>query len=153
MRAALKSYTCGCKYEHHYDFAGGETCTMCDETYKGLDGATVTHSEPAGDGLCPACKMIYPALTGSEKQVAWAEKLRGEYMEDTRKVLATCRQMYANNPALDTVVERLTAAYELTLQNDTARYWIDARDERATRPSMVAQVILTEMIAKGELKV
>lgn len=74
-----------------------------------------------------------PKLTGSEKQVAWAEKIRDEKISDAEKWLAIFEQQAASetNPALKARHEESAAAYREALQlaheHADSRWWIDNR--------------------------
>jgi hypothetical protein len=77
-----------------------------------------------------------PKLSGSEKQVAWAEKIRGDILSQAERVLARAVQEEANPAPYDSEkvrlgntryreeMERLVAGLRAV---DSARWWIDNR--------------------------
>ena len=79
-------------------------------------------------------------LKGSEKQVAWAEKIRNEKMEDWKKEQENLKD--AENKKY---VAELTAAAERIFSVENASNWIDIRNAsiiRLARMDMKKQLML-----------
>lgn len=62
----------------------------------------------------------WPELTGSEKQVSWANRIRDERISELIKKNA--KEKGKNH-------DRISAAIQILLQNTRASWWIDNRDE------------------------
>ena len=60
------------------------------------------------------------ALKGSEKQIAWAEKIRMKIVEEI--------DSYQINLKSDNTIKLVEAIKQWVLKNDEARFWIDNRD-------------------------
>jgi len=73
-----------------------------------------------------------PALTGSEKQIAWATTIRCAKLADLDALIAT---IDAHNPTPDlkgrAVREQVTAAREQMTRQTSAAWWIDRRSDSA----------------------
>lgn len=68
-----------------------------------------------------------PALTGSEKQIAWARTLRAERMGDFSKMIDQMRGRV--KPGAETEFENTAASYMVQLAGQSAaKWWIDGRD-------------------------
>lgn len=70
-----------------------------------------------------------PALTGTEKQIAWAETVRRQKMESLELTLATlspCTILRIKTDEIDK--ERLAIAIENIQTKESATWWIDNRD-------------------------
>lgn len=82
---------------------------------------------------CPACrakkaseeaeKAGLPALKGSDKQVAWACDIRGEFTKIAKDIRSRCAG-HDDQPAVKELLNKVSDI----LANDSARYWIDNRD-------------------------
>ena len=84
--------------------------TECADCYGArIKAESVAKSEAAG----------YAPMTGSEKQIAWAIKIREEKIE---RVLKHTRPEYADKVKAIIV--------EITADHSDARWWIDTRDDR-----------------------
>lgn len=62
-----------------------------------------------------------PELTGTPKQVAWAETIRGEKIKSVKAVLAKLDKSNALYAIVDGLVSEV-------INNPSAKYWIDNRD-------------------------
>lgn len=66
-------------------------------------------------------------LTGSEKQVAWAEKIKSEKVEALQAALEIeCPAVFDQQ-----AVENAKARIQAVLNNDNAGWWINRRDLKA----------------------
>lgn len=66
-------------------------------------------------------------LTGSEKQISWAEKIRSEKVEALQKALEIECPAEFDQEAVETAKARIQAI----LNNGNAGWWIDRRDLKA----------------------
>jgi len=99
-----------------------ENNMVCSECYKkqiqeARKTATATAIEAAAErGL--------PDLTGTEKQIAWAETLRSRILESIEKMMG--------DPELAEYVkftrEQVETVYQMISAEDSSRFWIDHRD-------------------------
>lgn len=74
-----------------------------------------------------AANKDLPALTGSEKQIAWAETIRAQAMTE----IAARRERIAaalTQGAQKDVADRLTAILDAAAAQTEAKYWIDNRN-------------------------
>lgn len=72
-----------------------------------------------------AAERAWPELTGSEKQIAWAIKIRSKLAQDLEEEYANC-------------VDQVKMSFDiLAAEQTTASYWIDNRDDRAKVRSAV----------------
>lgn len=79
--------------------------------------------------------ITLPALTGSEKQVAWATDIRAgavRQFAQAEAIYTALRDELARNPAIAPAFDAYIAARHELLANGDARAFIDARD--ALRP-------------------
>lgn len=65
-------------------------------------------------------KLALPAITGSEKQIAWAEDIRRDVIEALYNQ-TKCIAAYGAN-------DRATKAIDAVIRRADARYWIDRRN-------------------------
>lgn len=106
----------------------GFICSDCREKQRQAENAKAAEQNQAA-GL--------PALTGSDKQTAWAEKIRSEKLETIRQAKsgelekmffdayfgAAYQAIAIDDPQLDYAIELLTA-------QTSASWWIDCRDTK-----------------------
>lgn len=71
-----------------------------------------------------------PELVGSEKQIAWAEKIRANSKKDLDALKNLFEKHAAENPEMAT---KFLQIVESTLNNDQAKFWIDNRDTAFTK--------------------
>lgn len=83
-------------------------------------------------------------LVGSEKQIAWAEKIRAAFLRDIKYA----KGVYSNQPDTIAVIEK-TSSYIFETKSE-AKWWIENRDTDAVR--LVATIYKTEahMMQKEE---
>ena len=91
------------------------TCDECKEKTRQEENRKVAEAN-AGAGL--------PALTGSDKQIAWAETIRKQKIATIDNLIA-CNDL---SPTIDK--ERFFIALETIKNNTSARWWIDNREQR-----------------------
>ena len=109
------------------------TCDSCREKQRYEENAKAA-AENAASGL--------PSLTGTEKQIAWAETLRAERLEMIRKALAgEYDSFYLHaywgeylgctfSKCLQPEDPRTAHAIEVLKQQTAARWWIDQREKK-----------------------
>jgi len=108
-----------------------ETKAICPDCYKAAKLAEEKEIESSHD---------LPELTGSEKQVSWAQSIRAKKMDDFDKMIsdfdkrveigATTDEQKANAAATRERTIKTIAA--ISAQTD-AKYWIDNRDKYVGR--------------------
>lgn len=80
---------------------------------------------------CPACRATGSTLTGSNRQVAWAEDLRAAAMPKIEAAHAKYTAMVEAAPAPDTAKSHIQAAIDAArdaiMARTAARDWIDNR--------------------------
>lgn len=104
-------------------------------------------------GLCPDCykaekqketeefavkKCELPELKGSEKQVAWANKIRKEKIEEFEKEKPAIRKG-AGDDFADFLNDFTTNYYK----NTSASWWIDHRDWRTFKKELLKEAVTT----------
>lgn len=96
----------------------------------------------ADSGLCADCykadaaaaldalevESALPALTGSQKQIAWARKIRGEKIADIRKWLDELHAAAERKGAAEQFEPQAATVMRLMADKVDSRYWIDSRD-------------------------
>lgn len=111
-------------------------------------------------GFCPECRkeklekeraealekakkqaeeMKLPQLLGTEKQVAWAERIRADFVayaeNQLEKAVEIAADMKEKNPKepqkYDNQVAIIEKAFEEVLNNPNAKFWIENREKRA----------------------
>lgn len=72
----------------------------------------------------------YPELTGSEKQVAWAEKIRRQYVADMINKLNRAMSIHIGKVegSKENIVDILSAIEKVVNQNTEAKFWIENRN-------------------------
>lgn len=113
------------------------------------DGQIVSEFESEAESLKSEQSILLPELEGSEKQVAWAKKIRWSFIISTGEAISDW--------------SRNSAAYECLESAPLAKSWIDSRDKlnpqkfidqvkmlEAKRAKAAAEAILYEAIA-GEI--
>ena len=105
--------------EQYVDWAAKfGTCSCC----KASDAAAATAALEAEHGL--------PALTGSDKQIAWARTLRATAVKAVADFVNATRARCPADKADAFEAQAETVMTALTGKSD-ARYWIDSRDMAA----------------------
>lgn len=72
-----------------------------------------------------------PALSGSEKQIAWAEQIREKKIpaiESIKVALYAKRPAFLSEAALAQISEEIEAFFAEITQNASAKFWIDKRE-------------------------
>lgn len=64
-----------------------------------------------------------PELTGSEKQIAWAESIRAKKIQSLKSLLAKVEEMPVNDQT-----QKATNIINDTINNASSKFWIDNRD-------------------------
>ncbi|WP_051356389.1 hypothetical protein [Azorhizobium doebereinerae] len=96
-------------------------------------------------GRCSACAKLdkmaaieavevehdLPALTGSDKQVAWARTIRAEIMGEVMEYLTTLRVKAEAQDKVAEYEERAAVLLQVIGANTAARYWIDNKGRPA----------------------
>ena len=114
---------CGKEYEISKKFASGKEARNWEEFMSGTE-----------NGMCPECykeskkkellesveKYNLPELTGSEKQIAWAEEIRAKLVSKVSKP-----------------TEKF---FELVNTKTSAKWWIDNRDVQTARDLAIALI-------------
>ena len=72
-----------------------------------------------------------PALTGSEKQISWAEKIRAERMPEIERVLERCKSVVAGQKHFE-FMQKAIPFLESCKQEVSAKWWIDHREGTGT---------------------
>jgi hypothetical protein len=84
-----------------------------------------------------ASKRGLVVLEGSEKQVAWAEKIRKEFVESFERIIDNIskRMEKKEEPTAEDEqdVIHMHRAHELLLRQSQAKFWIDHRDQLPSR--------------------
>ena len=112
--------------------------TICEECYKEEREAErkVANEEAAKENA----ELGLPALIGSEKQIAWAEKIRNEYVKVATAIAAKMEEAYQEAKArgweqAEEVKEKLDRVYsafrKAFFAEESAKAWIDARSDSA----------------------
>ncbi len=72
----------------------------------------------------------YPVLSGTEKQVAWAEKIRRQYVADMINKLNRAMSIHIGKveESKDNIVNILSAIEKVVNQNTEAKFWIENRN-------------------------
>lgn len=68
-----------------------------------------------------------PALKGSPKQIAWAEKIRENSMKELASLLAHGKMTIADLMAMENAPGEAATAQKIVLKDD-ASWWIDNRN-------------------------
>lgn len=124
------------------------TCTRCGNSFE--HRKTCYNRSDANDyeswaaeniTLCPACwraeqdakrlakrdqataNYALPTLTGSERQIAWADKIRGQFIVSIEQYLAS-----GDKPA-ERIARFRAAVNNVLADHPDCRWWIDTRDE------------------------
>lgn len=71
----------------------------------------------------------YPDLSGTEKQVAWAEKIRRQYVADMINKLNKALSLHIDkvDDSMDNIKSILGAIEKIVNQNTDAKFWIENR--------------------------
>jgi hypothetical protein len=91
---------------------------LCPECYRAQQLAKATEANEAA-GL--------PALTGSEKQITWAEQIRAKLMAE----LAEMEAMAVKSNGTEAQKQQLADAAATLRAKASAAYWIDSREQSA----------------------
>jgi hypothetical protein len=122
---------------------------ICGHTHKISGPMEQEASEQAKEQYCVGCtefhrsKGFYPivenelvALEGSEKQVAWAIRLRMERIEQIHNYIARGAHLNGYTPE---EIARVRAAFLQSINEQTqAKWWIDIRDRAGLKPFAAA---------------
>lgn len=133
MAIASVTITCTCcgkEFEHRhqcynrrdadqYEAWASRNITLCPECQK------AQYEEQKNAERAKACEpYTLPALTGTERQIAWAEKLRASWIAEVEDYITR----YGKDDS-----ERISAIRRavstLLSEHTDSRYWIDTRDE------------------------
>jgi hypothetical protein len=92
-----------------------------------------------------------PELTGSEKQVAWAERIRIQLLSGLEELAARMAERPENMKKVGITLEQVDEAMKAIQQKTSASWWIDHRDAGAYN---LAEIMLKELkaIAASESK-
>lgn len=109
-------------------WAAGQSDRLCPECYRKAQREAATKA-----GAEQARKDRLPALTGSEKQIAWAEAIRG-------KAIATWDRCDIKTEARPLLIECISGHLE-------AKWWIDNRSnlECATENNPLAKELMAKI--------
>lgn len=71
----------------------------------------------------------YPDLAGTEKQVAWAEKIRRQYVADMINKLNRALSVHIDkvDDSMENIKSILCAIEKIVNQNTDAKFWIENR--------------------------
>lgn len=109
--------------QRRIEWLSGQSCPECyraeQEQRRQAENAQAAESNQQA-GL--------PALTGSDKQVAWAESIRAAKLAELAQLRSLVETNAAKNPAL---AEQMLAAIDSAATQTTAAWWIDRRDHSA----------------------
>ena len=146
MAKATVTHACGCQREHNFTgpYSGREKkaawmrtvpCAACKTKADAAERIAVRAAQPAIDLQAET----WPELTGSDKQIAWANDIRREAMEtvcrfvwatsDDPKSLIACAQAQGLSfgEAFSLQLEWGGAADRFAQETVAARHWIDGR--------------------------
>lgn len=114
---------CGKESDRARKIAWYENNCVCPECYA---------AEQAAKREAEANKYALPELTGSEKQIAWAEKIRSKFVAVREEQARKNADLYANTQDTQENIEthkRLFKAFCDEFFGETsAKAWIDRRD-------------------------
>lgn len=96
---------------------------LCDECYKAEQAAK--RAEANAKNAEKNAEAGLPALTGTEKQVAWAETIRASQAEELNKLLKKIEENARANPKAAEIGKMIIAE---VLQRSAATDWIDSRN-------------------------
>lgn len=85
--------------------------------------------------------MTTPELTGTPKQVAWAEKIRSEIVADLQDLEAFVKNTPPGYKGFDVAVALAIIAE--TKANPSAKWWIDNRDQAIGTRTWLLETIAT----------
>ena len=77
----------------------------------------------------------YPSLTGTEKQIAWAERIRAEFVREWDGFIQATKDQHK-----DANTNKAEAFKAWMLSKDRAAFWIDNRLELDTSPAMIWRI-------------
>lgn len=92
---------------------------LCEECHKADAAAAVDAME---------VEFALPPLTGSDKQVAWARKIRADKIADVRKWMDGLRAQAERLGKIEEYETEAAAIMQMLAEKTEARYWIDNRD-------------------------
>ena len=70
----------------------------------------------------------YVTLSGSEKQIAWAEKIRSTYVADNCNKLDRLIDLHRNMVNSKDLADTLKAIENIVNQNSEAKFWIENKN-------------------------
>lgn len=131
------TYACGHKgsinivgpYKNRDQIAERESRKLCPECYSAKLAADRAAASAAAAEQAKATGL--PALTGSDKQIAWAETIRANAVAQLAKLSAYLDTADANPAATEaqrTAIRLGRDAIASALAQTEARAWIDSRD-------------------------
>lgn len=106
-----------------------ETC-ICDECYKANQKAKYDAENEKNAKANAEANL--PTLTGSPKQIAWAETIRAEKIKKLDEILERIEGLKAKRPLTEIELEqdKKVQAFATDYRNEnSAAKWIDARDK------------------------
>lgn len=87
----------------------------------------------------PAQEATLPALTGSEKQIAWAETIRQSKIDGIKKMLETLENAPKGTP-LEKNYQKGVAAVKGLMNESSSKFWIDTRNNEFGVSWLVHQI-------------
>ena len=100
------------------------TC-LCDDCYKAQQQAE--RDAKNAESAKANTEAHLPTLTGTPKQIAWAETIRAEKIKKLNEILASIEALKAKR-ALSEIEEKVQAFAIAYKNEDSAARWIDLRD-------------------------
>ena len=132
----------GGKVSERDRLAKSEERKMCYDCYKAKQIAD--RELATKDAVVAAVKSGLPALTGSEKQIAWAETIRSNIIRNLDRIVAQASENKASL-AVD-LEDALKVAIATIKAVDSAKWWIDHRDSYLVDSHLDLRTLITRLI-------
>lgn len=101
--------------------------TVCGECKE--KAVQAKRAEQASEAAENAAASGYPELKGSEKQVAWALRIRQEKAAGLEKLRARAIRMAEKHPDHKAECDEMVEAIDRIMAHDDAGWWIDQRNQ------------------------
>lgn len=138
------AYSCG--HTEEKQLYGKESVRQSYIDWAGRAGVCAACRAADAEAACEAVEVEHdlPALRGSEKQIAWARKIRAEAMTAIANAFAAARAKAEAAGMLERYETEAGALMQAVSSQTTAAYWIDHRADTAAQHLMAAKARLAQ---------
>lgn len=126
------TYSCGHTETKELYGAESERRSYIEWAAKSGSCAACAQAEKAGADLATEAEYDLPELTGSDKQVAWARKIRADLFRRIAEELTIRRANAIKTGKAAEYDERTGRMMRLLATETAARWWIDHKDDNSS---------------------